>query len=147
MRHLNATLVGGEAILLIWALATAVRWFATPTGQFEPSIVLATILIAILEFVRRRVRRTEPAQQVPAEPFPLSGVQQKDWRSDPVIGAAISEAESAGASFAVPYVHQAPRKLAEGFTYFLTADGRRCHYFGSPSSGEEFVLMIKRPAP
>jgi hypothetical protein len=63
-----------------------------------------------------------------------------------VIDESVRQAEAADATFAIPLVNQAPRKLAEGFSYFLTADGRRCHYFGTPKSGEEFVLMVKRRA-
>jgi hypothetical protein len=147
MNLVNIAFVVAEVGLLGWALFSAVRWFATPTGQFEPSIVLATVLLGALEFARRRLSaRPAPPPPQPAEPFPLKGIQLKDWLSDPHIGAAIRQASDAGASFAIPFVHETPRKLAEGYTFFVTADGRQCHYFGRPSTGERFVLMVKRPA-
>jgi hypothetical protein len=136
-----------ETLLAGAFLALAIVWAFNPSLTLEPSIVVVGALAGALDLVRRRFSPEAPAGPTEAlEPFPLRGIGLKDWRTDPVIGQAIQSAEAEGASFEIPLINQVPRKQAEGFTYFLTEDGRPCHYFGTHSSGEEFVLMVRRTA-
>ena len=125
-------------------LALAVLWLLNPELTLEPSIVVVGAVAGALEIARRYLERPGPSPPVDElAPFPLQGIQLKHWVADPVIGASIQELDATGASFAIPLIHEVPRKLAEGYGYFLTEDGRRCHYLGRGSSGEEFVLLVR----
>jgi len=88
----------------------------------------------------RRLLRLERPPEPP--PHTLSGVQIQDFLKDPIIGAAVREAEQRGATFVVVKAHQVAAKLHQGSRYFCTSAGARCRYVGS-SAMEEYWLLIR----
>lgn len=114
-------------------------------GIIVPALgILAAVLLWIFkpEPVRRLLGLESPPEP---EPHPLTGIQMQNFRDDPVIGATVREAESRRAVFAVAMRAQVPTKLSQGFDYFRTPSGAKCHYIGAQGR-EEFWLLIKEGA-
>ena len=113
------------------------------------NVILAAvaIIVAVLLWIYppAPVRRLLKLETVEREPYTLPSVEMTDFRDDPVIGISIRQADQRGDTFSLSLPRQVPGKLRDGYEYFLTPDGRKCHYVGHYGQRiEELFLLVKQ---
>lgn len=74
-------------------------------------------------------------------PYQIAAIGGDTLRRDPLIGSSLPALESLSWVLEA----QVPLKLQEGYTHFLTPDGRECVHVRKDYRGEECLVLMRKP--